>query len=316
MAAIWAKEDFNAEEAAETLRDAMKGLGTNEADIIAVIASCSNEQRREIEEKFKQSYGKDLIDDLKDELGGDFEESVIALMTAPALYDARQLNNAVSGAGTCESTLIEIMCSRTNEQLDAIKEVYEAEFETSLEDALQGDTSGYFRRLMVSVCTGARDQSDEIDGDKAQEDAQKIYDAGEGQMGTDEAELMSVLCTQNANQLTKVFDIYKEISDNDIEDAISSETSGTLQDGYLAIVRMARSPPRFFAGRLNAALSGLGTDDTELIRIIATRSEIDLADIRDAYQEMYEKSLEDAISDDCGGDYKNMLLAIVKSEYM
>uniref|UniRef100_A0A183CGI2 40S ribosomal protein S15 n=1 Tax=Globodera pallida TaxID=36090 RepID=A0A183CGI2_GLOPA len=40
------------------------------------------------------------------------------------------------------------------------------------------------------------------------------------------------------------------------------------------------------------------------IRLIVTRSEIDLADIRRAYQEMYGKSLVDSIEDECSGDYK------------
>ena len=54
----------------------------------------------------------------------------------------------------------------------------DAEFECELEEDLQSDTSGYFRRLMVSLCVGGR-ESDEWewgDEDKAMEDAQKFLD--------------------------------------------------------------------------------------------------------------------------------------------
>ena len=55
------------------------------------------------------------------------------------------------------------------------------EFEAELEEDLQGDTSGYFGRLMVSLCAAGRESDDwygDVDEDKAAEDAQKFYDVG------------------------------------------------------------------------------------------------------------------------------------------
>jgi len=59
--------------------------------------------------------------------------------------------------------------------------------------------------------------------------------AGEGQLGTDESTFNMVLCVRSAAQLRATFDEYKQLADRDIEDAIKSETSGMLQDGYLAV---------------------------------------------------------------------------------
>ena len=45
-----------------------------------------------------------------------------------------------------------------------------------MEDDLQSETSGYFRRLLVSQCNAGREEGDDVDDDKAQEEAQAIYD--------------------------------------------------------------------------------------------------------------------------------------------
>ena len=83
----------------------------------------------------------------------------------------------MQGAGTDESTLIEIMCTRSNDQIEAIKAAYNEEFDRDLEEDLMSETSGYFKRILVSQCNaGRQDEEEDVDYDLAQEDAQKIFD--------------------------------------------------------------------------------------------------------------------------------------------
>lgn len=56
----------------------------------------------------------------------------------------------------------------------------------------------------------------------------------------------------------------------------------------------------------------MGTRDKDLIRIIISRSEIDLALIKKKFEEEFGVSLVDRIRSDCSGAYQDALVKIVE----
>nr|XP_046263015.1 annexin A5a [Scatophagus argus] len=298
--------NFNAKHDAEILHKAMKGIGTDEDAILMLLAARSNDQRQQIKAAYKKAYGKDLVSALKSELGGLFESLIVALMTPPILYDASQLHKALKGAGTDDDVLIEILASRTGEEIKDIIKVYKKEFSAKLEKDICSDTSGHYQKLLVILLQGSREEG--VDEGKIEKDAKDLYAAGEGKFGTDEEKIIQIIGNRSTEHLRKVFDAYKKHSGSNIEDSIEGETTGNLENLLLAVVKCARSVPDFFAERLYTSMRRAGTDDSTLMRIMVSRSEVDMLDIRASFKKKYGASLYTTIQEDTTGDYQKALL--------
>lgn len=114
-------------------------------------------------------------------------------------------------------------------------------------------------------------------------------------MGTDESSFIMVLCQRNQSQLRLVFDEYQRMTGHSIEKAINKEFSGNSEEALLAIVQAIRNKPLFFAKCLYKSMKGFGTNDSQLIRNIVGRVEIDMGAIKQEYQNAFGKSLATAI---------------------
>uniref|UniRef100_A0A8C8F865 Annexin n=1 Tax=Oncorhynchus tshawytscha TaxID=74940 RepID=A0A8C8F865_ONCTS len=269
--------------------------GSDKEAILDLVTGRSNAQRQEIVQAYKSSYGKNLIDDLKYELTGKFERLIVSLMRPQAYHDAKEIHDAIKGAGTDEKCLIEVLASRNNQQIHNLVEAYKDAYGSDIEEDVTGDTSGHFKKMLVVLLQGTRDEPGVVHADLVEEDAQALFAAGEEQWGTEESIFIMLLGNRSVNHLQMVFDKYQEIAEKPIEDSIKSELSGDFERLMLAVVQCIRSVPMYFAKRLYKSMKGLGTQDNTLIRIMICRSEIDMLDIRECFRMSYEKSLYNMI---------------------
>uniref|UniRef100_A0A8C1V9B3 Annexin n=1 Tax=Cyprinus carpio TaxID=7962 RepID=A0A8C1V9B3_CYPCA len=255
---------------------------------------------------------------------GNVQPTITPYEDFDVMADIKAIRKACKGMGTDEETIISILANRSAAQRVEIKQAYfekyddvslkyhcNAFLQRDLEADIEDDTSGEVKNLLVSLLQANRDESYEVDEALAEQDATSLFEAGEGRFGTDESTFTYILTHRNYLQLQATFKIYETLSGTDILDAIDSEATGTLKDCYITLVRCAKNPQLYFARRLNAAMKGTGTDEDTLIRIIVGRSEVDLETIKDMYLEKYDMTLKDALSSECGGDFKRLLIEIL-----
>jgi len=313
---VFPAEDWDPELDAQTLRKSMKGWGTSESKIINVVVGRSWEQLKEVEVMYKTAFGRDLKEDLEDELSGNFQDVVVARFFSPPELDAWYLWKAMKGLGTRESVLVQVICTKTNEEIEALKTAYTEMFERDLVEDIEGETTGSFEKLLISLLQGRREEEKVGCSCTAMKVAQEIFDAGEDCWGTDESVFNRIFALRSYDQLRKIFSAYFELTGHDIEEAIREEMSDDEKDSFLTLIRFIRDPISFYAKALYKAMEGIGTNDLLLQRIILSRCEIDLGTIRDTYKTMYadcgKGDLDHWLKNDTSGDYETILRILCK----
>nr|XP_040025093.1 annexin A3-like [Gasterosteus aculeatus aculeatus]XP_040025094.1 annexin A3-like [Gasterosteus aculeatus aculeatus] len=304
------KAGFNAGDDVAALRNAIEGLGTKEKILIEILTRRSSAQRQLLCEAYKEATGRTLVEDLRGDTSGDLEELLVALATPPAAFDCHQVMKAMKGAGTNDGILIEIFASRSNQQIRALTDAYLKETQKKLTLDLRGEISGDFAEALLLLAEGKRDESAAVDAEKAKKDAKTLYDAGEKKWGTDESKFVDVLCRRSVPQLRQTLLEYKNVSGKTLQQSVEGEMSGALEELLVAIVKCVKSVPAYFAERLHASMKGGGTDESTLNRIMVSRSEIDLLDIRAEFKKLYKCSLLSAIKSDLSGLHGDCVEAI------
>lgn len=289
----------------------MRGVGTDEDAVIRILGHRNPSEVEAIKTQYAAKIGRDLIADVKSETSGNFQRVLIGLLTEPRQYDANILFDAMKGAGTDEKTLLIFLTGRDSAQKQKTKDIFSRDHAKTLETAIGGEVSGDLKKLLIGLCNAREPEANPVAPDMARGDAERLYSAGEGKLGTDEATFIDIFTRRSFAHLKQTFGIYETIHKRHTMDrAVESEFSGDLKAGLLGIVTYARSPAEFWADALQKSMKGMGTNDDLLIRVVVSNRE-KINDIKQAYATKYHKTLYQAVTSETSGDYKKSLLAII-----
>jgi len=318
---------------AATLHNAMKGLGTDEAKMIEVLAHRTADQIKQIRAEFDKQFmknGKDLIKWIEDDTSGNFKRTLTYLAKGPAETKADYIFDAIDGLGTKEKVLIDVLTQSSNQEIEEMKAIYakkyglltktsakrtpgqsslqpQAKFTPNkLEYDVRDDTSGDFQKLLITLIRAKKDESLTVNEAAAEKDADELYNKGEGKIGTDDDFFIQVFSLRSNLHLQAVDKYYRQKHGKPLIEAVKKETSFYFKDTLIAL-----SKPRevYLAERFNEAVKGLGTNDRLLVYLMSVHDKPLLKRVADAYLTLYKKPLVDDISGDTSGDYRKLLVS-------
>ena len=261
---------------------------------------------------YKDMYGKDLKQTMMKECSGDFGLALQYLAVDPVVAECAMIKKACDGIGTNEQLLNSIICGRSNKDMELLKKTFYKEYTEDLETTVSGETSGDYKKVLLHSLQAAEQTFDEeYDTDeRAMEDAEAIFEGGQGRMGTDEKLIIKLIMTSCPKYLNLVNDYYADIYGYTLFKAVEEEFSGDGKDALLFTLGMKLKPFDTIAKLIKTACEGFGTNEL-LLTSILIRYQYFLNNANAAHQRLFKnKTIQTRVLDETSGDYEDLLLAV------
>ena len=274
---------------------------SDKTKIVEFICKLNKEQRMKLKETYVASYGTELIKDLEKVLSGNVEKLVCGLIKSFIDFDAEQIYLSMKGLGTDEDTLSEMIATKPSRHLNKIKQRYPELYNETLENDIKGDTSDYYRNILIAMIQGGRSDNPYPNSQKMKDIVNKLNDDNENIKES----FVSYLVNCSYGEICTICREYEKIHNKNILEGIKNKFGKDEYNFFNVLLNYISDPGKFFAEKIH------GFKDKDLIRIIVSNEEI-LNDIKDTYKELYNTELIDDIKNNTDGDFQIGLSILIQ----
>jgi annexin A7/11 len=205
-------------------------------------------------------------------------------------------------------TIIEIIASKTSDDLLLILQAYKASFGEDLLSRLKSELAGDFKMVILNMFTPLPSL-----------DAIVVHDAVTG-FGTDEELLVEALSFKSNLQLVAMKQAYQTLYQKDLEKEVIRDTSGDLQRFFVALIAGSRDQTGTSSNvdadvdALYAAGQGRwGTKESVFISMLASKSYGHLAAVSQKYSAKHGQTIANVIKEEFSGTLQKVLVAFVEA---
>ncbi|KAI1762655.1 Annexin [Hypoxylon sp. FL1150] len=303
----------------KALREAMEGMGCDEAALVRVLTSAQYENpwaMAQLVTDYNRRFNRDLTKDIESETRGDLETALFALVRGPLVHDVAIIFKALECGNTDPSALMDVLLCRTNADIRAITFEYNRarghELVVDIRKALENSLFRLYSMALVPI--RADDLAPVIDIDQ---EAMSLQHATEGIIT---ASAKTVIVTQifaslNAAQMRALDELYLRKYRRSLEEVIKKEFNGDLMDALLYILVNATDQPRLDAKRLEKPLYRRPRNDrlfiTKVVSLYWDRTRLEYAKAAFQRHSLLKMPLRNSIQTLLSEDCQDLILALI-----
>jgi len=212
-----------AEYDAEILMDSVKGLGTDDGQLIEVVCTRSPKEIEMMLEAFKRLYKKDPLKEVQDDVSGDYGKLLHTVLSSKRpMPDVKQMADDVVALyragedrlGTDEDVFIRIIGGYCRPYVEQLSILYKNKYGNDLITVIESETSWNFKKSLLALVTPVPEWY-----------ANKLLDAMD-RVGTADKTLIRIFVTQKDRYLPDIIKIFDGKNKKNLAQWLDEETSG------------------------------------------------------------------------------------------
>jgi len=225
------------------------------------------------------------------------------ILTYAAL--AKQVKDAIKGAGTNDTALINILTSFDYYDLRKIGEAYQLLYGSSIIKDVGDDTSFNYKKIAQSLLMKRSD----FDATTLKNSIKSI--------GSNDDAIIEIICTRKPDELKQIISAYNILFSKDLIKDIKDHFSGNYCKLLVTVLTSDRTVlpdvtqmEKDFNEIYSAGEGKLGTDDAAFIRIIGSNPRVYVEQLGILYLKKYGHTLGKAIKSETSFAFQHALLAL------
>ena len=281
----------------------------NEEAIYDLITKTSLSDRISISRYYRGAYNSSLFSDIQSKIGGDFGYLAAQMFLSPIEFCLHHLK---LGLKKDFETVLEILTSKTNEELKVIEKVYKLDTGNDLRNDIIKEYKGAIGKNLVLMFDTVRSNNSRLRKNECERLAKLLVEKEPKLWVEDEKIFKDIFLMKSPEELVLIARYYFNITGNNLSEVADKKLKDKNQLLIKEILFNNIMPHELFAEKIYTSMKGIGTNEEKLSRALVSRCEIDMPLIREIYEYKYKTPMKDDIIDDNSGMYQKLCIFLAE----
>ena len=281
----------------------------NEEAIYDLITKTSLSDRISISRYYRGAFNSSLFSDIQSKIGGDFGYLAAQMFLSPIEFCLHHLK---LGLKKDFETVLEILTSKTNDELKGIEKVYKLDTGNDLRNDIMKEYKGVIGKNLVLMFDTIRSNNSRLRKNECERLAKLLVEKEPKLWVEDEKIFKDIFLMKSPEELVLIARYYFNITGNNLAEVADKKLKDKNQLLIKEILFNNIMPHELFAEKIYTSMKGIGTNEEKLSRALVSRCEIDMPLIREMYEYKYKTPMKEDIIGDNSGMYQKLCIFLAE----